>query len=232
MSPIPCRTLLRQNEQVNSFVPPKLKPMVKQITSKGLTKQQARVFFKKWASENSKYRSIAARSPAFKDAVFPILAVLVILARVVRQSTGVGVGVLAKQDTKQDRAAKEKETQKPDVVQKPEEDEVVIAIPEQRLDTKTPQQQLRIITNIIGGLAVAQAFRIRGKRVGIAQTRLRGGVAKARKFIFNKLRKKRRSFTPDIYSLIFGIRASKGMKIKLLRRGRVFTGLERRAIVR
>ena len=134
--------------------------------------------------------------------------------------------------TKPEQPLKQSRIQKREIVQKPIEEEKLIIIPDTRLDTKTSQQQIKIITTILTSLALAQAFRLRGKVIPKAQTRLRGGIGKTAKFIFNKLKKKRRAFTPDVFSLVFGIRAKPRERIQLLRRGRVFTGLERRAIVR
>ncbi len=129
---------------------------------------------------------------------------------------------------------KDKTGQKRKTVQEQKKDEIIDTkiIPAQRIDTLSKVKQLQIIGAVLASLAVAQAFRVNGRRVAKKQTRLRGGIASARKWIFNRLQKKRRAFTPDIYSLLFGIRAKKGQRIQLLRKGRVFTGLERRAITR
>ena len=129
---------------------------------------------------------------------------------------------------------KQKQKQKTETgtetIQKPKE--VPAQITNQRIDTLTKQRQIQIITAIITGLSTAQAFRINGGKVAKGQTRLRGGVSKLRKYIWEKLQRKQRAYTPDVYSLIFGIKASPKTKIKLLNPNRTFTGIERRAIVR
>ena len=143
-----------------------------------------------------------------------------------RQKTG----IITKPKDKTGQKRKTVQEQKKDEIK----DEIIDTkiIPAQRIDTLSKVKQLQIIGAVLASLAVAQAFRVNGRRVAKKQTRLRGGIASARKWIFNRLQKKRRAFTPDIYSLLFGIRAKKGQRIQLLRKGRVFTGLERRAITR
>lgn len=109
--------------------------------------------------------------------------------------------------------------------------EKTVQVPEQgiRLDTKPKTTQLKIITALVSSLAAADAFKLRGKTVPKKQTRLRGGIGKAATFIYNKLKNKKRAYTPDVYSLVFGIKAKPKEKITLLKKGRVFTGLERRS---
>jgi hypothetical protein len=129
---------------------------------------------------------------------------------------------------------KDKQKTKRKTVQKPKEEEKTITVPEQgtRIDTKSKTQQLVFIASVLAPLAVSQAFRLRGRRINKKQTRLRGGLRKAVKYVYNRLKKKKRAYTPDVYSLVFGIKARPREKIKLLRKGRVFTGQEIRRIVR
>lgn len=135
---------------------------------------------------------------------------------------------------KQKQPTKTRSVTKPktDTPGKPKIEEIAITIPDVRIDQLPKQRQAQIINNIITQvLGTAAILRASGRRTVIPQTRFRGGIGRLRKFIFAKLRPKRFVFTPDIYSIIFGVRARGKERIKLLKPGRFFTGLERRKIV-
>lgn len=96
----------------------------------------------------------------------------------------------------------------------------------------TAQQQAQAIRKVLAQLAGTIAVLTpTGRRLLIAG-RLGGGLRKNFKFIRRKLARKRFVFTPDIYSVIFGIKVKRGQRFKLLKRGRIFTGAERRPIVK
>lgn len=107
-----------------------------------------------------------------------------------------------------------------------------ITIPDTTLKNPTDTQLLGIITSILGSVAGASfLLRSRGVRTALKQTRTRGGLLKLRKLLFSRFRRKRFVFVPDMYSLIFGVRATPGERVRLLRVGRIFSGAEIRKIV-
>jgi len=123
-----------------------------------------------------------------------------------------------------------KQQPKQETVPKIKEEPIII--PDTRIDTLPKARQAAIINSIIVSALGTQAIRRgTGRVVKVPQTRLRGGIANLRKFIYSRLRKKPKVFTPDIYSVIFGIRARPRERIKLLKPGRFFTGVERRKLV-
>jgi len=175
------------------------------------------------------------------SAVIPIIRQLSILAIIgglannalavkVKPKAGVGVGVLpdvqqkprgkGKQDTGTDNGT--------EVVEK------VVTIPDKIITITSAIVLTRIITNIInqvGGTRFIQ-LRPRGRIIDLKNTRPKGGLSGLRAFLFKRFKKKRTVFLPDMYSIVFGVRAKAKQKVRLLRPGRIFTGIERRPQVR
>lgn len=114
--------------------------------------------------------------------------------------------------------------------------EKVITVPEEvpqnRIDTKTDQQIINIIEGVLISVAGTQYIINRNGTLKPVPDRIRGGnIFRLKGWVYNKIKNKRFVYLPDIYSIIFGVRARPGQRLKLLKRGRIFTGAERRAIV-
>jgi len=82
------------------------------------------------------------------------------------------------------------------------------------------------------GLAVTTKFvRINGKNYQVKTPPTKKGFFTLKRRVLSLIKRKRFIFIPDLFSIIFGIRAKPGQKVKLLRKGRIFTGTELRPIV-
>lgn len=108
--------------------------------------------------------------------------------------------------------------------------EDTIIIPDETIDTANVDI-VRIVTSILGAVAGTQFLRSGGKVVAAKTPLTKSNIRALRPFLFRQFRKKRFVFLPDMYSLIFGVRATPKQRITLLKPGRIFTGVERRAIV-
>ena len=125
---------------------------------------------------------------------------------------------------------------KTDVIAKPEPDvkpkTVTIPKASQDIGQLPKPAQVAAITTFLATVAGTKFIQRRGgSPIGVSAP----PVPFPRKWVnrFLRIVKKRRfTFIPDMYSILFNIRAKPGEKIKLLRRGRVFTGLEIRKLVR
>jgi frataxin-like iron-binding protein CyaY len=164
-----------------------------------------------------------------------IMAVLINRANTIAKRTGIPKRqVVAITKQKQEQKQKQKQTPKQEQEQKqtPKVKEETIVVPNVRIDNLPKERQNQIVNTIIASIIGTRLIRTAGGKKVIPQTRLRGPMGNFRNYIFNKLSRKKFVFTPDIYSIIFGIKAKAGQKIKLLKIGRIFTGTERRAIVK
>jgi hypothetical protein len=163
------------------------------------------------------------------------MAVLINRANTIAKRTGIPKRqVVAITKQKQEQKQKQKQTPKQEQEQKqtPKVKEETIVVPNVRIDNLPKERQNQIVNTIIASIIGTRLIRTAGGKKVIPQTRLRGPMGNFRNYIFNKLSRKKFVFTPDIYSIIFGIKAKAGQKIKLLKIGRIFTGTERRAIVK
>lgn len=121
--------------------------------------------------------------------------------------------------------------QEPIVDQKQDQKILPVVIPDQRVDVLSKQGQMTIINTIVGLAAGTMFIRYGGQRLRVPQSIQKGGIRSIRKWIWNKLNKRSYYYTADIFSIIFGIRAKGRQRIMLIKKGRTFTGLERRAMV-
>jgi len=105
----------------------------------------------------------------------------------------------------------------------------------QQLNQKPATEQIRIIKNILlaaGATALVKKLtRQIGKTAGKGSQTQLGQLRKWRLAFRNWIRSRQFVFTPDLISLLFGLRATKAEARKLTKRGRIFTGFERRKIV-
>jgi hypothetical protein len=83
------------------------------------------------------------------------------------------------------------------------------------------------------GLALTTGFiRYGGGRYAIPPSIKQQGYRGLYRYIYNFIIKKQFVYVPDLYSIIFGIRARAGQRVQLLRKGRIYKGTELRPLIR
>lgn len=92
------------------------------------------------------------------------------------------------------------------------------------------QQIINNIVNKVGDTRYIQLTR-GGGIIDTKQSNPRRGIS-LKNYLFKKIHNKRKIYLPDMYSLIFGVRAKKGQRVRLLKPGRLYTGAELRPLVR
>jgi len=106
-----------------------------------------------------------------------------------------------------------------------------IEVPDVTIYNITNTNLSNIINTILGTVAGTQFLRRNGRVVAAKTPLTKGALMQLRPYLFNKFKNKQFVFLPDMYSLIFGVRATPKQRITLLKPGRIFTGIESRAIV-
>lgn len=114
---------------------------------------------------------------------------------------------------------------------KPIQEKVPVVIPNINVAQAPVSSQTQIINQLLGLAAGTSAVLIGGRSFRVKTPSSKAGFAAWRKRIRKLLKTRRFIFLPDMFSLVFGIKAKPGQRVILLRRGRIFTGAERRPIV-
>ena len=114
---------------------------------------------------------------------------------------------------------------------KPIQEKVPVVIPNINVAQAPVSSQTQIINQLLGLAAGTSTVLIGGRSFRTKTPSSKAGFAAWRKRIRKLLKKRRFVFLPDMFSLVFGIKAKPGQKVILLRLGRIFTGAERRPIV-
>ncbi len=126
-----------------------------------------------------------------------------------------------------------KQAQKQEVTPKVDEiiEEDTITIPDVILTVASAAALTTIITRLLTQVGGTKFIESGGKRFLVPTAPTKAGYAALAKRLFARFKRKRFVFLPDMYSLIFGIKARPKQRIKLLKVGRIFTGLERRPVI-
>ena len=141
---------------------------------------------------------------------------------------------------KPDEKQKEEQTSKQTVVVDEVIEEEEIVVPDVRVDTLPDQQIRQIINQIFGSIVGTGALAgtalllrtptgFKGLKGATLQSQSFSGIKQS---MFRFAKRKRFVFTPDLVAILFNQVASKSQARKLTKPGRVFTGLERRLIVK
>ena len=135
------------------------------------------------------------------------------------------LAIKTKTKTKQKQKVEAKQDQKQDTVTQE------VTIPKEDVAQDSATRQNQIVTQLIGLAVTTKFVRINGKNYQVKTPPTKKGFFTLKRRVLSLIKRKRFIFIPDLFSIIFGIRAKPGQKVKLLRKGRIFTGTELRPIV-
>lgn len=126
------------------------------------------------------------------------------------------------------------QAQKPKAIVKPKgtvpvDAEKVIQSGIQQLQGKTLIQQIQFIAAALALGGAFKALRNLPQQLTVGNLRAAAGAYRAAYFAF--LKSRRFVFFPDLIAVLTGEKASRSERIKLLKKGRLFTGLEARKLV-
>ena len=225
------RLLQRPSTQL---LPPKVKSLFKRSGKSKFKMVQTSVRGAKSAGRTikaalSKYRAIAKRGPPYRMLVAPVIASLVMASQAVSAATKAGTATGKKSGVvggKGEQKPKQKTEQKQ--IQDQGQGQ---SVPKIRVDNQ-PQSRINTIINQILTTAAGITFLATPKGIIKKGIGVPGGYQRAKRRLLRYIKSKRFVYIPDLYSVLFGIRATGKERVRLLRKGRRFTGLEIRKIVR
>ena len=138
----------------------------------------------------------------------------------------IGTDQKPKADTKADQRGKQ------DTKPKQTPEEVVEVKAKQQLKQRTATQQIQFIRGILLAGGILGAALLRTVPTRVTKQTLQQSLPRYRRAFFAFFRSKRFTYSPDLAAKLFGQRASRVQVKALLARGRIFTGSERRLLVK